>query len=155
MLIDTHAHVNFVNAYKDDAEEVIRRALRSGISMILVGVNYKTSKRALELANKYESGVYVAVGLHPNDLIEHHEKINGSGYPMKIDGEQIPIQSKMMTITDIYDALTAHDRPYKKAVPHEKALDIIGCEAKGNLVDADLFDMFVEGKEYELVNEKR
>ena len=77
MLIDTHAHVNFVNAYKDDAEEVIRRALRSGISMILVGVNYKTSKRALELANKYESGVYVAVGLHPNDLIEHHEKING------------------------------------------------------------------------------
>lgn len=73
MLFDTHAHVNFLNAYRDDAEEVIRRALRNQVGMILVGVNYKTSKRALELANKYESGVYVAIGLHPSDLEDHEE----------------------------------------------------------------------------------
>ena len=91
----------------------------------------------------------------PNIAYTHHEKINGSGYPLGIRGEKIPVQSKMMAVADIYDALTARDRPYKKAVSHEKALDIIGYEVKGNLVDADLFNMFVEGKVYELVNEKR
>lgn len=76
MLFDTHAHVNFVSAYKDDAEEVIRRALRNDVGMILVATNHKTSKRALELANKYESGVYVAIGLHPSNLEDHEEKNN-------------------------------------------------------------------------------
>jgi len=64
MLIDTHAHVNF-NAFKDDADEVIRRSLANDTWMILVGSEYKTSKRALDFANKYEQGVYAAVGLHP------------------------------------------------------------------------------------------
>ena len=59
----------------------------------------------------------------------------------------------MMAITDIYDALTAQDRPYKKAVPHDKALDIIGYDVKGKLIDSDLFDMFVEEKVYEIVHE--
>ncbi|MBT6226599.1 MAG: HD family phosphohydrolase, partial [Candidatus Scalindua sp.] len=82
------------------------------------------------------------------------EKLNGNGYPLNLKEDKIPIQSRMMTITDIYDALTAQDRPYKRAVPHERALDIIGYEVKGNLVDSDLFDMFVKGKVYELVQEK-
>ncbi len=55
----------------------------------------------------------------------------------------------MMTIVDIYDALTARDRPYKKAIPHEKALDIIREEVKAGRLDADLFDLFVKGKVYE------
>ena len=90
----------------------------------------------------------------PDIAHAHHEKLNGSGYPLEINEEKIPIQSKMMAITDIYDALTAQDRPYKKAVPVEKALDIIGYEVKGNLVDSGLFDMFVKEKVYELVGEK-
>ena len=64
----------------------------------------------------------------------------------------------MIAITDVYDALTAQDRPYKKAISHEKALDIIGYEAKGSLIYSDLFDlfdMFVKGKVYEIVHEKR
>lgn len=69
MLIDTHAHINF-NAYKDDSDEVIRRSLGENTWMILVGAEYKTSKRALEYANKYEKGVYAAVGLHPVHLEE-------------------------------------------------------------------------------------
>ncbi len=89
----------------------------------------------------------------PDIAHAHHEKLDGSGYPMKIDGGKIPVQSKMMTIADIYDALTARDRPYKKAASHEKALDIIGYEVKGNLIDSDLFDMFAKGKVYELVHE--
>jgi TatD DNase family protein len=66
-LIDTHAHVNF-SAFKDDADDVIRRTLKEDIGMIIVGSQYKTSKRALEYANKYEKGVYAAVGLHPIHL---------------------------------------------------------------------------------------
>jgi TatD DNase family protein len=67
MFFDTHAHVNF-SAYKKDADEVIRRSLDNEIWMILVGAEYKTSKRALDLANKYEQGVYAAIGLHPFHL---------------------------------------------------------------------------------------
>lgn len=69
MFFDTHAHVNFF-AYKKDADEVIRRSLDSETWMILVGAEYKTSKRALDLANKYDQGVYAAVGLHPIHLKE-------------------------------------------------------------------------------------
>jgi len=69
MLIDTHAHVNFA-AFKDDAEEVIRRSLDNDTWMILVGAEFKTSNRALHYANKYEKGVYAAIGLHPIHLEE-------------------------------------------------------------------------------------
>lgn len=64
MLIDTHAHINF-SAYKNDGDEAIKRSLDEEIWMILAGSDYKTSKRALDYANKYEKGVYAAVGLHP------------------------------------------------------------------------------------------
>jgi len=67
MLIDTHAHVNF-NAYKDDIDEVIRRASNNNIWMINIGSQYDTSKRAAEIAEKYEKGVYATVGLHPIHL---------------------------------------------------------------------------------------
>jgi HD-GYP domain-containing protein (c-di-GMP phosphodiesterase class II) len=60
----------------------------------------------------------------------------------------------MMTIADIYDALTARDRPYKKAAPRERALEIIGYDVKGHLIDSDLFDMFVQEKVYELLDEE-
>ena len=69
MFLDTHAHVNF-SAFKDDADEVIRRALDNETWMILVGAEAKTSNRALNYANKYEKGVYAAVGLHPIHLQE-------------------------------------------------------------------------------------
>jgi len=64
MLIDTHAHLNF-NAYKDDANEVIGRSLKNNFWMINVGSQYSTSKRAVEIAEKYPEGVYAAIGLHP------------------------------------------------------------------------------------------
>jgi len=67
MLIDTHAHVNFA-AFKDDADEVIRRALANETWMVLVGSELRTSNRALSYANKYEKGVYAAIGLHPVHL---------------------------------------------------------------------------------------
>jgi TatD DNase family protein len=68
MLFDTHAHVNF-NAFRDDADEVLRRALDAGISVVNVGSQLSTSRRAVEYARKYAGEpVYAAVGLHPIQL---------------------------------------------------------------------------------------
>ncbi len=64
MLIDTHAHLNF-NIYKDDSEEVIKRSLKNDVWLINVGSQYSTSKRAVEIVEKYPEGVYAAIGLHP------------------------------------------------------------------------------------------
>ena len=80
----------------------------------------------------------------------HHEKLDGSGYPYHMRAEEIPFQSKMMTISDIFDALTARDRPYKKAVPIERALDIIGQEVKSQLLDPVLFHLFIEAKVFQM-----
>ena len=67
MLIDTHAHLNF-SAYKNDADEIIKKTLAEGVFMINVGSQYSTSLRAVECAKKYEAGVYAAVGIHPLHL---------------------------------------------------------------------------------------
>ena len=72
----------------------------------------------------------------------HHEKLDGTGYPRKVGGPEIPIQTRMMTIADIYDALTAQDRPYKPAVPRDRALDIMAQEVKGGMLDRNLFELF-------------
>ncbi len=79
----------------------------------------------------------------------HHEKLNGRGYPRKLSADDIPIQSRMMTVSDIYDALTASDRPYKRAVPTERALDILKMEMNDGLLDQNLVETFIEAKIYE------
>jgi HD-GYP domain-containing protein (c-di-GMP phosphodiesterase class II) len=79
----------------------------------------------------------------------HHEKLNGTGYPRRVKGGEIPIQTRIMTIADIFDALTAQDRPYKRALPAPKALDIMTEEVKSGMLDQELFRLFVEGKAYE------
>ena len=87
MFIDTHAHVNF-NAYRKDGDSVIRESLREDVWMILVGSEYKTSKRGLELANKYEKGVYTAVGLHPLHLEEVKAKDDTGEYDFTTRAEE-------------------------------------------------------------------
>ena len=82
----------------------------------------------------------------------HHEKLDGTGYPHNLSASQIPFQSKMMTISDIYDALSATDRPYKKAVRSDQALDILFDEAKRGLVDRELLRLFHEAEIYRLTS---
>lgn len=81
----------------------------------------------------------------------HHEKLDGSGYPHGLTDAEIPAQSKIMSVADIYDALTAWDRPYKKAVPLEKALAILDAEAKANHLETQLVEIFKERKLYDCV----
>jgi HD-GYP domain-containing protein (c-di-GMP phosphodiesterase class II) len=80
----------------------------------------------------------------------HHEKLDGSGYPNRLKGEQIPVPARMMAISDIYDALTASDRPYKKAMPSEKALDILQQDVKRGQLDSELFEVFVNARVWSL-----
>jgi response regulator RpfG family c-di-GMP phosphodiesterase len=85
----------------------------------------------------------------PRIAYAHHEKLNGTGYPRRLHEANIPIQSRMMTVSDIYDALTASDRPYKRAVPTPRALDILADEVKQGKLDASLFRVFVEARVFE------
>lgn len=84
--------------------------------------------------------------LHRVPLIaaQHHEKINGSGYPDGLKGEQILLQSQIMCISDIYEALTAYDRPYKPPLPKEEALNILAYEVDKGRIDRELFRIFKE-----------
>ena len=82
----------------------------------------------------------------------HHEKLDGSGYPNQLRGDQIPVPARIMAITDIYDALTAKDRPYKKAIPAEKALDILESDVKRGQLDRNLFDIFCGARVWTLTS---
>ena len=79
----------------------------------------------------------------------HHEKLNGKGYPYNLSAPEIPIQTRMMTISDIFDALSAADRPYKKAVSLDRALDILGYAVDDGELDPNLFRLFMDAKVYE------
>jgi HD-GYP domain-containing protein (c-di-GMP phosphodiesterase class II) len=80
----------------------------------------------------------------------HHEKLNGKGYPFGLNSAQIPVQAKMMTICDIYDALTASDRPYKRAVPTDRALDILKLCVRDEEIDPELFRVFLDAQVYRM-----
>ncbi len=87
----------------------------------------------------------------PDIAHAHHEKLDGSGYPRGLKADQIPIQARMMTICDIYDALTAMDRAYKKSVTPERAIEILNYEVKEGKLDKDLFELFKEAEVYKVV----
>lgn len=78
----------------------------------------------------------------PEIAYGHHEKLDGTGYPLGLKQSEIPIQAQLMTIADIYDALTAGDRPYKRALRTEAALKILRQEATHNKINSDLLQLF-------------
>lgn len=95
MLIDTHAHVNF-SAYKDDADEVIKRSLKKEILLINVGSQYSTSVRAVEMAKKYSGQVWAAVGIHPIHLQKRDIKY--------LDPNELAAEQEIKTTGEDFDA---------------------------------------------------
>ncbi|MDP9018128.1 MAG: GAF domain-containing protein, partial [Candidatus Eremiobacteraeota bacterium] len=82
----------------------------------------------------------------------HHEHLDGTGYPRKLKGDEIVPQVRLMTIADVFDALTASDRPYKRAIPLEKALDILTKEfAERGKIDPLLLDVFIQKRVYDSI----
>lgn len=104
-MIDTHAHAHF-NAYKSDMDEVIRRSLDNGVIINLIGTQSDTSRRAVEVAEKYE-GVYASVGLHPEHLFSKH-----------VDEEETSFQSREENFDFSY---------YKNLAEHPKTIGIGEC----------------------------
>ena len=84
----------------------------------------------------------------------HHERMDGNGYPNKLKREQMSWQARMMGIADIFEALTAKDRPYKKGKTLTEALNILGKFRLGGHIDPDLFDVFIREKVYLAYAEK-
>ncbi|MEW5692681.1 MAG: HD domain-containing phosphohydrolase [Candidatus Hydrogenedentota bacterium] len=86
----------------------------------------------------------------PEIAYGHHEKLTGKGYPTGKKGDELCLQSRIMAIADVFDALTARDRPYKKAIPAEKAVQIMENEVKAGNIDEDLFRIFIEASIHKL-----
>jgi HD-GYP domain-containing protein (c-di-GMP phosphodiesterase class II) len=84
----------------------------------------------------------------------HHEKLDGTGYPRGVNSTVIPVQTRIMTVSDIFDALTASDRPYKKALPPQRALEILDMEGKSGQLDAAIVQLLLESQVYKKVLEE-
>jgi HD-GYP domain-containing protein (c-di-GMP phosphodiesterase class II) len=79
----------------------------------------------------------------------HHEKLDGTGYPFMVTGKDIPIQARIIAIADVFEALTAKDRPYKKPMTIAKTLDILVSMKKAGHIDGDILDLFIEKRIFE------
>lgn len=86
----------------------------------------------------------------PHFAAAHHECIDGSGYPLGLKGDEIPFEGKLMAVADIAEALTADDRPYKKALNLDEVYAILRKMAEDEKLDADLVELFIEERVYEI-----
>ncbi len=85
----------------------------------------------------------------PDFVYMHHELLDGTGYPEKLSGDQIPLEVRILTLVDIFEALTAYDRPYRQALSIEKALDILEKMVKEEKIDARVFNLFKNNRVWE------
>ena len=92
-----------------------------------------------------------AFAMVPDWASEHHELLGGAGYPQKMSGPSIPREVRLLTILDIFEALTAKDRPYKKPIPVERSLEILRDMAREGSIDGDILALFIESRAWEAV----
>jgi len=90
----------------------------------------------------------------PNFAGAHHEFINGNGYPLGLKGDEIPFEGRLMAVTDIAEALTASDRPYKKAMPLDTVYRILRSMSEKGELDNDLVELFINKEIYKIYQEK-
>ena len=145
-------------SYRDEAGQALPFLTHDEASCLQIRRGSLTDNERLEInshvVHTYNFLVRIPWSRTLRDVPEiagaHHEKLDGTGYPNKLRGDQIPVPARMMAISDIYDALTASDRPYKKAMPVEKALDILASDVKRGQLDQHLFDVFVGARVWSL-----
>ncbi len=75
----------------------------------------------------------------------HHEKLDGSGYPNHLTADALPLQARILAVADVFEALTASDRPYKQPMKLSQALKILGFMKKDKHIDPEVFDLFIQG----------
>ncbi len=81
----------------------------------------------------------------------HHEKLDGTGYPRGIEADEIALQTRIMTVSDIFDALTASDRPYKSALSENRALEILDMEAEAGMLDPGVVELLIASEAYRTI----
>ncbi len=91
----------------------------------------------------------------PEYASAHHEKLDGSGYPLGLKEDEIPLQARIIAIADVFEALTARDRPYKKPMPVSKAVEILEAMKKAGHIDKDIMELFVKKGVYKQYAEKK
>ena len=136
----TSEEVNFLSIPRGSLDANERRAIESHV------VHSFNFLRQIPWTREYQS--------IPEIARSHHEKLNGKGYPSGLTSAEIPVQAKMMTICDIFDALSASDRPYKRAVPTDRALDILKLCVRDGEIDAELFRLFVDAQVFQLISKR-
>lgn len=132
-----------------NAEEIKALSVRRGT---LTEEEYRAIQRHAELSYEFLKQIrwtdeYKQL---PHIAHAHHEKLNGKGYPQRLTADEIPLPVRMMTVADIYDALTAADRPYKKAMQTERAIAILREEARDGGLDPDVVELFISQQIYKL-----
>jgi HD-GYP domain-containing protein (c-di-GMP phosphodiesterase class II) len=85
----------------------------------------------------------------PRYASTHHETMKGSGYPRRLPGSELSVPERLLAVADVFEALTASDRPYKKAKPVSVAIDILHKMVLDNHIDRDCFELFIKDKVYE------
>lgn len=166
--------INISNFLPDDKEEILKKLKKikvmdrdgSDIEVIteheFLNLSIKKGNLTSEERNQINSHALHSFNILMNiewtkdlELVpfiasEHHEKLDGTGYPLGKKADELSLRAKILAIADIYDALTANDRPYKPAMPIEKALRIINEEADFNHLDKRLVEVFVQKESYNL-----
>jgi HD-GYP domain-containing protein (c-di-GMP phosphodiesterase class II) len=84
----------------------------------------------------------------PEYAASHHEKLDGSGYPKGLDSDTLPLQSRIIAIADIFEALTAKDRPYKMPMALSQSLKILEFMKKDNHIDSDILELFIKNRRF-------
>lgn len=87
----------------------------------------------------------------PEFAYAHHEKLNGAGYPRQLTAPDIPLETRMITLADMFDALTETSRSYKPAVTGEKAIEILRSEAEAGRLDRELIEIMADSGVYRLI----
>ena len=134
-----------------DEKEVVALSIRKG-SLTLD--EFEKIKNHAQLSYEFLNKIHWTEEYARIPLIAwgHHEKLNGKGYPRGVTAPNIPLETRLMTVADIFEALTA-TRPYKNPMPTDRALDILRKEAASGELDSDVVDLFINHKIYEVLDE--
>ncbi len=149
---ETHAQLSALSQYTyRDTDGTLKPLIsEEEMAQLLVTRGNLTPQERLEIESHVTHTYHFLKGIPwtkhlkgvPTIAYGHHEKLDGTGYPQGLKQDEIPIQTQMLTIADIYDALTASDRPYKRRLPINTVMAILRQEASKNKINSDLVELF-------------
>ena len=142
-----HLVINDIRTPLLNDDEVENLSIRRGT---LTGGEHDVMKRHMDVTKNILDALPFPKHLSKVSeyALGHHEKLDGTGYPRGLTKEQMSVPARLMAITDIFEALSAVDRPYKKAKPVSECLFILGTMVEKNHLDPDIFAVFIESGVY-------